>query len=74
MFATQRVTEGLETLKAAFLDAPQRRISPKAAAQIAGLDIDTCKVLLEALRDVGFLRSDPRGLFARRTYSDPHLN
>ena len=66
MHATVKVAKALERLKGPFLETPGTKLSLTDAANIAGVEQDTCRVLLTALVDVRFLTRGPDGHYHRQ--------
>jgi DNA-binding IclR family transcriptional regulator len=65
---TPRVEEAVQKLKGVFLEIPGTQLSLVDASRLSGLERNTCRMILEALEDVRFLRRAPNGLFVRREY------
>ena len=63
---TPRVEEAVQKLKGVFLEVPGTQLSLVDASRLSGLERNTCRMILEALEDVRFLRRAPNGLFVRR--------
>jgi DNA-binding IclR family transcriptional regulator len=63
---TPRVEEAVQKLKGVFLEIPGTQLSLVDASRLSGLERNTCRMILEALEDVRFLRREPNGLFVRR--------
>ena len=63
---TPRVEEAVQKLKGVFLEIPDTQLSLVDASRLSGLERNTCRMILEALEDVRFLRRAPNGLFVRR--------
>jgi len=63
---TPRVEEAVQKLKGVFLEMPGTQLSLIDASRLSGLERNTCRMILEALEDVRFLRRAPNGLFVRR--------
>jgi len=63
---TPRVEEAVQKLKGVFLEIPSTQLSLVDASRLSGLERNTCRMILEALEDVRFLRRAPNGLFVRR--------
>jgi DNA-binding IclR family transcriptional regulator len=68
---TPRVEEAVQKLKGVFLEVPGTQLSLVDASRLSGLERNTCRMILEALEDVRFLRRAPNGLFVRREYQLP---
>ena len=58
-----RVSEVVETLKSVFLEIPGTQLSAADAARLSGLEIASCRIILEALQDARFLARARGGLF-----------
>ena len=61
---TRRVKEALARVRTLFMD-PGARLTTADAAQLAGLDRQVCRVLLQNLVEAGFLERRLRGVFVR---------
>jgi DNA-binding IclR family transcriptional regulator len=68
---TPRVEEAVQKLKGVFLEVPGTQLSLVDASRLSGLERNTCRMILEALEDVRFLRRAPNGLFVRRDGQPP---
>jgi hypothetical protein len=68
---TPRVEEAVQKLKGVFLEVPGTQLSLIDASRLSGLERNTCRMILEALEDVRFLRRAPNGLFVRRESPSP---
>ena len=62
---TRRVTEALARVRILFLD-PGAKLTTADAAQMAGLDRQVCRTLLQNLVEAGFLEQRLSGVFVRR--------
>ena len=62
---TRRVKEALARVRILFLD-PVAKLTTADAAQMAGLDRQVCRTLLQNLVEAGFLEQRPQGVFVRR--------
>ena len=60
-----RVAEALNRLKGTFLEVPGTRLTTLEASRLCGLDEPVCGIVLEVLRDVGFLTVRPDGSFVQ---------
>jgi DNA-binding GntR family transcriptional regulator len=61
---TRRVKEALARVRSLFLD-PGAHLTTADAAQMAGLDRQVCRALLQNLVEAGFLEQRLRGVFVR---------
>jgi DNA-binding GntR family transcriptional regulator len=61
---TRRVKEALARVRNLFTE-PGAKLTTADAAQMAGLDRQVCRALLQNLVDVGFLERRLRGVFVR---------
>jgi hypothetical protein len=66
MFATPRIVDGIQRVKGVFLEAPVPSISSHETSKLTGLDTRTCGLILESLRDVGFLASVGTDRYTKR--------
>jgi hypothetical protein len=68
---TPRIGQGIERLKTVFLEVPGTRLSLADASRLAGLERDTCRLVLEAFTDARFLSRGSNGLFVRHVSDAP---
>ena len=61
---TRRVKEALARVRSLFMD-PGAKLTIAGAAQMAGLDRQVCRALLQNLVETGFLEQRLRGVFVR---------
>ena len=61
---TRRVKEALARVQNLFMD-PGVKLTTAGAAQMAGLDRQVCRVLLQNLVEAGFLQQRLPGVFVR---------
>jgi DNA-binding GntR family transcriptional regulator len=66
---TRRVKEALARVRTLFMD-PGATLTNAGAAQLAGLDRQVCRALLQNLVEAGFLEHRPRGVFVRSPSAD----
>lgn len=59
------IAVAVSRLKGAFLDVPGTKLKPAEAARLCGLDAPICGIILDALKDAGFLRRGADGSFVR---------
>ena len=65
-----RVELALQRLRGVFLQVPDARLSLADAVRVAGLEAHLCRVLLNALEDLQFLKRGQDG-FYRRQVAEP---
>ena len=65
---TRRVKEALERVRTVFM-GPGAKLTATDAAQLAGLDRQVCRILLQNLVEAGFLERRLRGVFVRSSAS-----
>ena len=63
---TRCFKEALARLQHVFVETPGVKLTTAAAAQMAGLDRQVCRVMLRTLTETGFLEQGLRGVFVRR--------
>jgi hypothetical protein len=61
-----RVERALQRLRGVFLQAPDARLSLADAVRVAGLEAHLCRVLLNALEDLRFLKRGQDGFYRRQ--------
>jgi hypothetical protein len=61
--ATARIDAALRRLKGTFLQNPACPLTLQDAADVSGVDVDTCRILLAVLADVRFQRSGGAATF-----------
>jgi DNA-binding GntR family transcriptional regulator len=62
---TRRVKEALARVRNLFME-PGAKLTTADAAEMAGLDREVCRGLLQDLVETGFLEQRLRGVFVRR--------
>jgi hypothetical protein len=64
---TARIDAALRRLKDAFLQDPTRPVTLQDAVGVAGVDVETCELLLTALAEVRFVRPCGAAFVCART-------
>lgn len=59
------LTEAVDRLKGTFLEVPGTKLTVQQASRLCGLDTSACGIVLEVLKDTGFLTTRPDGTFVR---------
>ena len=59
------ITDAVNRLKGTFLEIPGTKLKPAEAARLCGLEPPVCGIVLDALKDAGFLRRASDGSFTR---------
>jgi hypothetical protein len=59
------ITDAVNRLKGVFLEVPGTKLKPAEAARLCGLEPPMCGVILNALKDSGFLSRRADGSFIR---------
>jgi hypothetical protein len=59
------VIDAVNRLKGTFLEIPGTKLKPAEAARLCGLDAPVCTIILDALKDAGFLTRGSDGSFSR---------
>ena len=59
------ITDAVNRLRGTFLEIPGTRLKPAEAARLCGLEPPVCGIVLDALKDAGFLRRGADGSFVR---------
>jgi hypothetical protein len=59
------VAEAVNRLKGTFLEVPGTRLTTFEASRLCGLDEPVCGIVLEVLKDTGFLTVRPDGSFVQ---------
>lgn len=67
MHVGTRLAAAIERIKGIFQEVPGTRLNLIEAVQLSGLEPRTCRIVLEALADAGFLTLRPGGFFIRRS-------
>jgi hypothetical protein len=57
--------DSLDRIRGEYLEMPGMSLTERQAQRLWGLDHDTCKALLEALLETGFLRRTHQGGYVR---------
>ena len=63
----------LERIQGEFAEMPGMRLTFRQAQRLWGLDLPTCRSLLDALVGMGFLIRSPEGVYARAS-ADPRTS
>ena len=71
MFDGPTVSDAVQRLKTVFLEIPGTQLTPEQASTLAGLEVATCRIILEALEDAHFLTRARGELFVRRASDNP---
>lgn len=59
------ISEAVNRLKGTFLEMPGTKLTVQQASRLCGLEDAACSIILEVLRDTGFLITRPDGTFMR---------
>ncbi len=59
------ITEAVDRLKGTFLEMPGMKLTVQQASRLCGLETSACGIILEVLRETGFLITRPDGTFMR---------
>jgi hypothetical protein len=59
------ISEAVDRLKGTFLEMPGTKLTVQQASRLCGLDDSACGIILEVLRETGFLITRPDGTFMR---------
>ena len=59
------IADAVTRLKGAFLEMPGTKLKAAEAARLCGLEAPVCDIILDALKDAGFLRRGADGSFMR---------
>jgi DNA-binding GntR family transcriptional regulator len=70
LLQTRCVKEALARVRTLFME-PGAKLTTADAAQMAGLDRQVCRVLLQNLVEAGFLERRLRGVFVRSPSPNP---
>ena len=62
---TPGIADAVNRLKGTFLEIPGTKLKPAEAARLCGLEPPVCGIILNALKDAGFLRRGSDGSFIR---------
>lgn len=65
LLQTRRVKEALARVRHLFVDTAGMELTAADAAQMAGLDGQVCRALLQNLVEAGFLEQRQSGVFVR---------
>lgn len=63
--AAGEITEAVDRLKGTFLEMPGTKLTVQQASRLCGLETSACGIILEVLRDTGFLVTRADGTFMR---------
>ena len=59
------IADAVTRLKGTFLEIPGTKLKASEAARLCGLEAPVCGIILDALKDAGFLRRGADGSFVR---------
>ena len=59
------IADAVNRLRGTFLEIPGTKLKPAEAARLCGLEPPVCGIILDALKDAGFLRRALDGSFVR---------
>ena len=59
------IAEAVNRLRGTFLEIPGTKLKPAEAARLCGLEATACCIILDVLKDAGFLRRGSDGAFVR---------
>ena len=62
----REISDAVDRLKGTFLEMPGTKLTVQQASRLCGLDTSACGIVLEVLRDAGFLTTRPDGTFMLR--------
>jgi hypothetical protein len=65
------ISDAVDRLKGTFLEMPGTKLTVQQASRLCGLDASACGIILEVLRDTGFLTTRPDGTFMRAESEQP---
>ncbi len=63
MLASERIDDGLQLLRAEYLETPDLLLTPGEVAELLELDRTAAMAIVQALEDSGFLELTPDGQF-----------
>ena len=63
--AMSRIAVAVRRLAGVYAQEPERQLSLAEAARLTGLDVPSCRIVLETLQDARFLTRARDGRFAR---------
>jgi len=67
----REISDAVDRLKGTFLEMPGTKLTVQQASRLCGLDTSACGIVLEVLRDAGFLTTRPDGTFMRAESEQP---
>jgi len=59
------ISDAVDRLRGTFLEMPGTKLTVQQASRLCGLDMSACGIILDVLRDTGFLTTRPDGTFMR---------
>jgi hypothetical protein len=65
------ISDAVDRLKGTFLEMPGTKLTVQQASRLCGLETSACGIILEVLRDTGFLTTRPDGTFMRAESEQP---
>jgi hypothetical protein len=61
----REISDAVDRLKGTFLEMPGTKLTVQQASRLCGLEKAACGMILEVLKDTGFLTTRPDGTFMR---------
>ena len=61
----REISDAVDRLRGTFLEMPGTKLTVQQASRLCGLDMSACGIILDVLRDTGFLTTRPDGTFMR---------
>jgi len=66
-----RVTDAVQRIKSVFLEIPGTQLNASEAARLSGVDVATCRIILETLEKAQFVARSRGEVFVRRSADSP---
>ena len=67
----REISDAVDRLRGTFLEMPGTKLTVQQASRLCGLDMSACGIILDVLRDTGFLTTRPDGTFMRAESEQP---
>ena len=61
----REISDAVDRLRGTFLEMPGTKLTVQQASRLCGLETAACGIVLEVLKDTGFLETRPDGTFMR---------
>jgi len=67
----REISDSVDRLRGTFLEMPGTKLTVQQASRLCGLEASACGIILEVLRDIGYLTTRPDVTFMRAESEQP---